>query len=43
MKPRKSRLYHKRVTLYLNLHNIFIYQNLKIGSKRRNHKFIPLS
>ena len=44
MKPRKFRLYHNRVTLYLNLHNTFIYQNIKIANKRIMHKkFITLS
>ena len=39
MKPRNN-----RVTLYLNLHNTFIYQNIKIENKRRKHKkFITLS
>ena len=39
MKPRNN-----RVTLYLNLHKTFIYQNIKIANKRRKQKkFITLS
>ena len=39
-----SFIYHNRVTLYLNPHNTFIYQNIMIANKKRKHKkFITLS
>ena len=39
-----SFIYHNRVKPYLNFHNTFIYQNIKVANKKRKHKkFITLS
>ena len=39
-----SFIYHNRVIPYLNFHNTFIYQNIKVANKKRKHKkFITLS